>query len=75
MGLAEMPAPTIDITPLLDGELLGEAWEASDTAGRRERLRLAMDSVTVSKGRRGARFVGHERCAIAWADHSGDLGA
>ncbi|MFE1406187.1 recombinase family protein [Streptomyces sp. NPDC058770] len=75
IGLAEMPAPTIDITPLLDGELLREAWKASDTAGRRERLRLAMDSVTVSKGRRGARFVGHERCDIAWANHSEDLGA
>ncbi|MFM9445076.1 recombinase family protein [Streptomyces acidiscabies] len=66
--LVKMPTPTVDISPLLDGVLLNEAWEADDVAGRRERLRLAIDSVTVGKGRRGARFVGHERCVIKWAD-------
>lgn len=66
--LRKLPTPAVNISPLLDGELLREAWDSDDVPGRRERLKLAMDSVTVSKGRRGARFVGHERCVIRWAD-------
>ncbi|MGW3045125.1 recombinase family protein [Kitasatospora sp. NPDC001159] len=67
-NLAAMPTPTVDISPLLDGEILRAAWEGDDVAGQRNRLRLAIDRVTVSRGERGKRFAGHERCVIAWAD-------
>jgi site-specific DNA recombinase len=66
--MAKLPTPAVNISPLLDPELLREAWEADDVSGRRDRLRLAIDSVTVSKGRVGARFNGHERCVIQWAE-------
>ncbi|MEU8873883.1 recombinase family protein [Streptomyces javensis] len=69
--LASLPTPAVDLTPLLDGVLLREAWEADDVTGRRERLRLAIDRVEVSKGRVGVRFDGDERCRIAWAESAG----
>ncbi|WP_369223793.1 recombinase family protein [Streptomyces sp. R39] len=66
--LEKLPTPAVDITPMLDGELLREAWEVSEVPDRRDRLTLAIDRVVVSKGRRGARFVGEKRVTIEWAD-------
>ncbi|GHJ30062.1 hypothetical protein TPA0910_44950 [Streptomyces hygroscopicus subsp. sporocinereus] len=71
-ALASLPTPAVDITPLLDAVLLREAWEADDVTGRRERLRLAIDRVDVSKGRVGVRFDGEERCRIVWAGPTDD---
>jgi DNA invertase Pin-like site-specific DNA recombinase len=70
--MANMPLPSVDISPLLEGELLQEAWEAADLPRRRDLLRLAMDHVTVSRGERGKRFDGRERCVIGWADVSAE---
>lgn len=66
-ALAKLPAPTVDLSPFLDGVLLREAWKGDDTAGRRDRLRLAVDRVVVAKGRRGVRFDGRERVTVVWA--------
>ncbi len=68
--LLRMPTPSVDISPLLDANLLREAWEADDAAGRRERLGLAIDRVEVQRGKVGVRFNGDERCRIVWATRS-----
>lgn len=65
--LAKLPTPEADISPLLDGELLAEAWEAAEVLERRELLKLAIDRVEVTKGRHGARFVAEDRVRIVWA--------
>lgn len=65
--LRTLPVPAVDITPLLDSDLLRDAWEADDVTGRRDRLKLAIDRVVVRKGRRGARFDGDARVEIVWA--------
>ncbi|MFJ7968845.1 recombinase family protein [Streptomyces sp. NPDC096324] len=65
--LLRMPVPSVDITPLLDAELLRETWAVGDAVGRRECLGLAIDRVEVRRGRVGARFDGGERCRIVWA--------
>ncbi|MER5417032.1 recombinase family protein [Streptomyces virginiae] len=65
--LVRMPTPSVDMSSLLDGGLLREAWETDDAAGRRERLGLAIDRVEVQRGRVGVRFNGDERCRIVWA--------
>jgi site-specific DNA recombinase len=65
--LAALPSPAIGVSPLLDGVLLAEAWQAADVDQRRELLRLAIDGVSVSKGERGKRFVPEQRVTIEWA--------
>ncbi|WP_166028634.1 recombinase family protein [Streptomyces chilikensis] len=65
--LAKLPTPEADISPLLDGELLRESWEAAEVQERRELLRLAIDRVEVTKGSRGARFIAEDRVRIVWA--------
>jgi site-specific DNA recombinase len=66
--LSRMPTPTVDISPLLDSVVLRAAWEDDDVVGRRNRLKLAVDRVSVARGERGKRFVGHARCDIEWAE-------
>jgi DNA invertase Pin-like site-specific DNA recombinase len=71
-NIAKLPMPTIDVTPMLDSELLRAAWEAASDDDRRDRLSLAIDRVAVSKGERGKRFVPTERVTIDWAKLSED---
>ncbi len=66
--LAKLPAPALDITPLLDSETLREMWQASSPEDRRALLRLAIDRVEVTKAaRRGERFVPEDRVSVVWA--------
>ncbi|MFJ3670333.1 zinc ribbon domain-containing protein [Streptomyces sp. NPDC090106] len=65
--LAKLPMPSVDVSPMLDAELLREAWQASEDADRRGRLSLAIDRVEVSKGKRGQQFVPEQRVRIEWA--------
>ncbi|MFI7339144.1 recombinase family protein [Streptomyces sp. NPDC050085] len=65
--LAKLPMPSVDVSPMLDGELLREAWQASQDGDRRGRLSLAIDRVEVTKGKRGQRFVPEQRVRIEWA--------
>lgn len=66
-NLLRMPTPSVDVSSLLDAVLLRDVWAADDTAGRRERLGLAIDRVEVQRGRVGVRFDGDGRCRIVWA--------
>ncbi|GAA4859176.1 recombinase family protein [Kitasatospora terrestris] len=66
--LASLPLPAVDISPLLDGELLRPAWEASTHDQKRDRLSLAIDGVFISKGERGKRFVPEQRVRVKWAE-------
>ncbi|MFF0724958.1 zinc ribbon domain-containing protein [Streptomyces sp. NPDC004134] len=66
-GLAKLPMPSVDVSPMLDGDLLRETWRASEGADRRGRLSLAIDRVEVRKGNRGRRFVPEQRVRIEWA--------
>ncbi|AUG78833.1 hypothetical protein CFP65_4068 [Kitasatospora sp. MMS16-BH015] len=66
--LAALPLPAVNITPLLDSELLLPAWAASTQEQKRDRLSLAIDGVFVSKGERGKRFVPEQRIRIEWAE-------
>jgi hypothetical protein len=65
--LRVLPTPAVDITPLLDGALLRDAWDADEVPGRRDRLKLAIDRVVVQKGEVGRRFDGDARVQIVWA--------
>ncbi|WP_078871630.1 recombinase family protein [Streptomyces caatingaensis] len=65
--LATLPMPSVDVTPMLDSEILREAWGDSTNVERRERLSLAIERVEVSKGQRGRRFVPEQRVRIEWA--------
>jgi site-specific DNA recombinase len=49
------------------GGELRRAWDAGDPAEQRALLRLAVDAVHVSRGKRGAPFDGHARVRIEWA--------
>lgn len=61
------PITTVDISFLLDGELLADAWRDATTADRRAYLALAIDSVTVCRApRRGVPFDGPARCVVTW---------
>ncbi|WEV27926.1 recombinase family protein [Streptomyces sp. 71268] len=57
----------LDVTMFDETSMLHARWEAADDALRRDLLRLAIDKVTVSRGTRGARFDGDDRCVITWA--------
>ncbi|MFE6157253.1 recombinase family protein [Streptomyces sp. NPDC057889] len=62
----------VDLTMFDDTDMLQAKWEAADDALRRDLIRLAIDKVTVSRGRRGKPFVGDERCRITWATPATD---
>ncbi|MET8275331.1 MULTISPECIES: recombinase family protein [unclassified Streptomyces] len=65
---AEFGGGPVDLTIFDDGVMLDEAWDAADYVLKRDLIRLAIDRVTVTRGtRRGAPFVGDERCVIEWA--------
>ncbi|MFJ1756663.1 recombinase family protein [Kitasatospora sp. NPDC088134] len=66
--LTALPLPAVDITPLLDGELLRPAWTAATQDQKRDRLSLAIDGVFISKGQRGKRFIPEQRVRIKWAE-------
>lgn len=65
--LRKLPVPCVDVSPMLDGVTLREAWTDTTDEARRERLSLAMDRVEVSKGARGQRIVPEQRIRIHWA--------
>ncbi|MFB7713623.1 recombinase family protein [Streptomyces sp. NPDC056105] len=62
----------VDLTLFDDTDMLQAKWEAADGALRRDLIRLAIDKVTVTRGRRGKPFVGDERCKITWATPATD---
>lgn len=63
----------VDITFLLDPATCEGAWEAADDHLRRALLRLAIDSVTVTKARaRGVTFDGWTQTRFKWADGTED---
>ncbi|WP_042378832.1 recombinase family protein [Streptacidiphilus melanogenes] len=66
--LAKLPAPSIDIRPMLDAGQLRAAWDGATDDLRRDRLTLAIDRIEVTKGQRGKRFVPDERVSIRWAE-------
>jgi site-specific DNA recombinase len=47
------PSPDFDLAILLDDYLSEEAWSALPTARRREILKVAVDKIVISPGRRG----------------------
>ncbi|WP_405600011.1 recombinase family protein [Streptomyces sp. NBC_01410] len=65
--LRELPVPSADVSPMLDGPTLREAWMGATTEERRDRLLLAVDRVEVSKGIRGQRIIPEQRVQIHWA--------
>ncbi|MFJ8695710.1 hypothetical protein [Streptomyces roseolilacinus] len=65
--LQRLPVPSVDVSHLLDGVALREAWADAANEERRERLSLAMDRVQVSKGVRGQRIIPEQRIRIHWA--------
>jgi DNA invertase Pin-like site-specific DNA recombinase len=65
--LLELPMPSVDVSPMLDGLALREAWADATNEDRRGRLSLAMDRVEVSKGVRGRRIIPEQRIRIHWA--------
>ncbi|MEU1178903.1 recombinase family protein [Streptomyces sp. NPDC005820] len=67
-GLDKLPLPHVDVSPMLDGDLLREAWSRATNDDRRDRLSLAIDRVEISKGRRGQRIVPEQRVRIRWAE-------
>ncbi|MFI9307641.1 recombinase family protein [Streptomyces triculaminicus] len=73
--LHRLPMPSVDLSPMLDGVTLREAWAHATSEGRRERLSLAIDRVEVSKGVRGQRIVPEQRIQIHWAKLVGTDGA
>ncbi|MFF3938548.1 recombinase family protein [Streptomyces phaeofaciens] len=69
--LHRLPTPSLDVSPMLDGVTLREAWTGATNEERRERLSLAMDRVEVSKGVRGQRIIPEQRIRIHWANLAG----
>jgi DNA invertase Pin-like site-specific DNA recombinase len=69
-NLADFALPHADISPLLDPVQVTEAWEVASTSGRRDLLRLALDGVTVLRGKRGQRFDPAARLRFSWAGES-----
>ncbi|MCM2514972.1 zinc ribbon domain-containing protein [Streptomyces griseoincarnatus] len=65
--LNRVPMPSADLTPMLDGLSLREAWADATNEDRRGRLSLALDRVEVSKGVRGQRLIPEQRVRIHWA--------
>ncbi|MYY03041.1 MULTISPECIES: recombinase family protein [unclassified Streptomyces] len=63
----------VDVSFLLDPAMCEGAWEAADGQLRRTLLRLAIDSVTVTKARsRGVMFDGWKQTRFKWADGEED---
>ncbi|MGP3750910.1 recombinase family protein [Streptomyces sp. IBSNAI001] len=63
----------VDVSFLLDPAVCEGAWEAADNQLKRTLLRLAIDSVTVTKARaRGVRFDGWTQTRFLWADGEED---
>ncbi|MFD3941456.1 recombinase family protein [Streptomyces sp. NPDC058579] len=69
--LDRLPMPSVDVSPMLDGITLREAWADATNEDRRGRLSLAMDRVEVSKGVRGQRIIPEQRIQIHWAEPAG----
>ncbi|MGW7284895.1 zinc ribbon domain-containing protein [Streptomyces sp. NPDC054847] len=69
--LRKLPVPSVDVSPMLDGPTLREAWADATNEDRRDRLSLAIDRVEVSKGIRGRRIVPEQRIQIHWARVAG----
>ncbi|WP_165546972.1 recombinase family protein [Kribbella sindirgiensis] len=77
-SLASLPAPVVDTGWLYSPVLRAEKWSEATVHERRRLLKLAIDEVAVSRGRRGARFVPNDRLVISWAeplDGSATMGA
>jgi hypothetical protein len=66
-ALRILPAPAVDTGWLRDRVLRAEKWSKASVRERRGLLQLAVDSISVSRGRRGARFVADDRLVISWA--------
>jgi hypothetical protein len=66
-ALASAPPPFVDAAWLRDVTLIRAKWSAASVREQRELLRLAIDEVKVSQGRRGARFVPGDRLTVTWA--------
>ncbi|MFJ9212984.1 recombinase family protein [Streptomyces sp. NPDC102264] len=63
----------VDVTFLMDAEMCTEAWDRASDEMKRDLIRLAVDTVTVTKAPyRGARFDGWERTSFKWADGTED---
>lgn len=63
----------IDISFLMDPAMCEEAWESAELPLRRDLLRLAIESVTVTKARaRGVRFNGWLQTRFQWGDGTED---
>ncbi|WP_239516136.1 MULTISPECIES: hypothetical protein [unclassified Streptomyces] len=69
--LHRLPMPSVDVSPMLDGVTLREAWTDATNEDRRERLSLAIDRVEVNKGVRGQRIIPEQRIQIHWAEPAG----
>ncbi|WP_432884065.1 recombinase family protein [Kribbella sp. CA-245084] len=67
-NLVRLPVPTVQVGWLRDPILRAERWSTATVRERRDLLKLAIDTVTVSRGRRGARFVAEDRLVINWAE-------
>ncbi|MGW5199109.1 hypothetical protein [Streptomyces spiralis] len=59
--LQRLPMPSVDVSSMLDGVTLREAWADATNEDRRGRLSLAIDRVEVSKGVRGQRIIPEQR--------------
>lgn len=65
----QFTAQTLDITVFTEEDLLTDQWTEADLPMRRDLLRVAIGKVTVTQAqRRGAPFVGDDRCSIEWHD-------
>lgn len=65
----ELRPKSVDISFLLDAELLEWTWDAADMPTRRAMLRLAVEEVTVRQGKRGQRWDAEERLSIRWVEY------
>lgn len=66
--LEDLPTPAVDSRWVCNAVLREEKWSEASVVERRGLLRLAIDSIAVSQGRRGARFVADDRLVIRWAE-------
>jgi DNA invertase Pin-like site-specific DNA recombinase len=69
--LEGFPVPAIDTGWLSNPVQLAEKWTAASVRQRRGLLKLAIETVAVSRGRQGARFVADDRLVITWAEPLG----
>ncbi|NIK55753.1 recombinase family protein [Kribbella shirazensis] len=67
-ALERVPAPVVDTRWLRDPGLRTDKWSGAGVRERRGLLKLAIDTIAVSRGRRGARFVADDRLVIGWAE-------